>query len=77
MPERFESEVYEPETTKLMRDAFAEARLRVKAVENDSALTYKLLASAIVDQVNAGVRDRDTIVARAVATLTVARNLPG
>jgi hypothetical protein len=35
------------------------------------------LASAIVDEINAGVRDRETIVARALATLTVARNLAG
>ena len=74
---RFESEVYEPETTKLMKDAFEAALRQVRAVENDSALTQKLLASAIVDQVSAGLRDRETIVARAVAILTVARNLPG
>ncbi len=75
MPERFEAQVYQPETTKLMKEAFDEAWLSVKPIDHDSALTSKLLASAIVDQINAGVRDRETIVARALATVTVARNL--
>jgi hypothetical protein len=75
MPERLESEVYQPETTRLMKEAFDEAWPSVKTIDHDSALTRKLLASAIVDQINAGVRDRETIVARALATVTVARNL--
>ena len=77
MPERFEAQVYQPETTKLMRVAFDEAWLSADTIENNATLTRKLLASAIVDEVNAGVRDRETIVARALATLMVARNLSG
>ncbi|WP_158817599.1 hypothetical protein [Methylocapsa sp. S129] len=75
MPKRFESQAYSPEATRLMKDAFEEAWLKVKIVEQDADLTRQLLASAIIDQVNAGVQDRDKIVAAAVATLAVARNV--
>lgn len=77
MPERFKSLVYQPETTRLMKVAFDKAWLSADTIENNATLTRKLLASAIVDEINAGVRDCDTIVARALATLTVARNLSG
>jgi hypothetical protein len=59
MPERFE--VYSHETTKLMKAAFEEAWEKVKAREDDPELSRKLLASAIIDQVNAGIQDRETI----------------
>jgi hypothetical protein len=55
MPERFESRVYKPETTKLMKDTFDEARPKIKIVENNRELTRGLLASAILDQVSAGL----------------------
>jgi hypothetical protein len=75
MPERFESRAYSPETTKLMKDAFDEASLKIRLIEEDAVLTRKLLASAILDQINAGIRDHDKIVATAVATLAVAQNV--
>jgi hypothetical protein len=75
MPERFESQAYTPETVKLMKAAFDEAWLKVRLSENDADLARKLLASAILDQVNAGALDHDKIVAAAVATLAVARNV--
>jgi hypothetical protein len=75
MPERFESRAYSPETTRLMKDAFDEARLKIRIIEEDEELTRKLLASAILDQINAGVRDHEKIVAAAVATMAVARNV--
>jgi hypothetical protein len=75
MPERFEGEAYAPETTKLMKDAFDEAWPKIRRPGEDLALTQKLLASAILDQVNAGVRDREKIAAVALATLAVARNV--
>ena len=77
MPERFESQAYRPEVTKLMKEAFEEAWSKIKRDEKDVELTRKLVASAILDQINAGVQDQDRIVAGAVATLAVARNLPG
>jgi len=75
MPERFESRSYSPETTRLMKEAFGEARHKIGIIEKDSELTHKLLASAILDQVNAGVLDREKIVAAVVATLAVAKNV--
>jgi hypothetical protein len=75
MPERFESQAYAPETTKLMKDAFDEAWRKVGHEEKDIELTRKLLASAILDQVNAGAGDRGKIAAAAIATLAVARNV--
>jgi hypothetical protein len=58
-----------------MKDAFEAALPKVKIIERDIQLTRKLLASAILDQVNAGNRDCESIVASAVATLAVARNV--
>jgi hypothetical protein len=75
MPQRFESQAYDPETTTLMKNAFDEAWRKVGAATEDAELTRKLLASAILDQVNAGVLDCDKIAAAAVATLAVARNV--
>jgi hypothetical protein len=75
MPERFEAGTYDPETNELMKDAFEAALPKVKIVDHDIGLTRTLLASAILDQVNAGVRDREAIVAGAVATLLVAQNV--
>jgi hypothetical protein len=75
MPERFESQAYAPETTKLMKEPFHEAWRKVGHEEKDIELTRKLLASAILDQVNAGAGDREKIAAAAIATLAVARNV--
>lgn len=75
MPERFESQSYSPETTKLMKDAFGAAWPKVRVLDKDAGLTRQLLASAILDQVNAGVQDRDKLVAAVVAILAVARNV--
>jgi hypothetical protein len=57
-----------------MKDAFEAAWPKIKIVEHDMKLTRQLLASAIIDQVNAGIVDH-AIVAGAVATLAVARNI--
>ena len=75
MPERFESQAYAPETTRLMKEAFDVAWLKVGRGEKDIELTRTLLASAILDQVNAGASDRDKIAAAAIATLVAARNV--
>ena len=75
MPERFESQAYAPETTKLMKAAFEQAWPRVMLGGRDPELTRKLLASAILDAVNAGADDCEAIAGAAVATLAVARNV--
>lgn len=54
MPERFESNVFDPATTALMKSALEAAMLKRKTSRADEQETRTLLASAIIDQVNAG-----------------------
>jgi hypothetical protein len=75
MPERFESNVFDPVTTAKMKAALELALLKRKPSRADEAETRKLLASAIIDEVNAGERNRDKIVDKALATLAVAQNI--
>jgi hypothetical protein len=76
LPERFESRVYAAETTKLMKDAFEAAWPTIKLVESDVELTRQLLASSIIDQVDCGASDHDTIVSVAIAALAIVRDAP-
>jgi hypothetical protein len=46
-----------------MKDGFEAALPKVKIFDHNIQLTRKLLASAILDQVNAGNRDCESIVA--------------
>jgi hypothetical protein len=75
MPQRFESNIFSPEANKLMRDAFDHAWRNASLVQGDRELTRQLLASAIIDQVVAGARDRDQIAVAALAMLAVAKNV--
>jgi hypothetical protein len=75
MPQRFEANIFSPGATKLMQDAFEAAWLKARPVEHDIKLTRQLLASAIIDQVNAGALDPDHIATLALAALAVAKNL--
>jgi hypothetical protein len=75
MPDRFESDVFDPVTTALMKAALEVALLKRKPSRTEEAETKKLLASAIIDQVNTGERNRQKIVDVALATLAVAENL--
>jgi hypothetical protein len=74
MPERFESNVFDPATTALMKAALEIAVIKTKPSRADEAKTRSLLASAIINQVNAGEWKRDKIIANALATLAVAQN---
>ena len=76
MPELSDPNVYTTDTTKLMKDAFNEAWFRVKLVDQSRERTRRLLARAIIDEINAGIRDRDKIIADAVATVALTRNVP-
>ena len=67
MPSRFET--YGPELTKLMKEAFDEALATV--VTSGRGVDRILLASTIIDAVEARVFEVDEIVIRAVATLTM------
>jgi hypothetical protein len=75
MPERFESNVFDPATTALMKSALEAALLKRKPSRADEEETRTLLASAVIDQVNAGEWNLERIVDKAVATLAVAQNI--
>jgi hypothetical protein len=66
LPERFDSNVYPPEIAKLMKEAFDAAWLKVTLIAKNRQLTRQLLASAIIDQVDAGARNPGDIAAVAV-----------
>jgi hypothetical protein len=74
MPERFESNVFDPVTTSLMKSALEAALLKCKSSRADGKQMRTLLASAIIDQVNAGEWNLQRLVDKAVATLVVAQN---
>jgi hypothetical protein len=75
MPKRFESNVFDPPTTSLMKAALEAALLKNKASRTDEAKTRKLLVSAIIDQVNTGEWNREKIVSNSLAALPAARNI--
>jgi hypothetical protein len=74
MPQRFESNVFSPYANKLMKDAFEAAWLKATLIDGNREITRRLLASAIIDQVNAGAEDCNQIVSVALAALAVAGN---
>jgi hypothetical protein len=53
MPDRFESNVFDPATTALNKAALEIALLKSSPSRTDEAMTRTLLASAIIDQINA------------------------
>jgi hypothetical protein len=75
MPERFESNVFDPATTALMKSALEAAVLKCKPSRADENHTRTLLASAIIDLVNAGEWRLDRIVDKAIAAYAVAQNI--
>jgi hypothetical protein len=75
MPERFEANIFSPDANRLMKKSFDVAWQKARLIEYDAALTRQLLASAIIDQVNAGTQDQDQIVTAALAALAVAKNI--
>jgi hypothetical protein len=77
MPERFGSGVYAPELAKLMMDAHKSACERVEGAPGEEETMRHYLASAIIDLIDTGVRDHDELVAEAIATLAVAKNISG
>jgi hypothetical protein len=72
MLRRFEAEGYPPEIAAMMKAAFDAALARIPSVKD---LTRTLLASVVMDSVDAGVHDCAEIADQAVAMLAVAENL--
>jgi hypothetical protein len=58
-----------------MKDAFDAAWQKCSGLNLDPLLGRQLLASAIIDTVDAGERDHDELVGQAVATLTAALSI--
>jgi hypothetical protein len=58
-----------------MKKSFEVAWQKARLIGYDPALTHQLLASAIIDQVNAVAQDQDQIVTAALAALMVAKNI--
>jgi hypothetical protein len=73
MPDRFESNVFSAELTALMTDAFNQAWSQAELIDRDEGLMRRMLATAIIDEVKAGIRDRDEIVAAVVSVVAAAR----
>jgi hypothetical protein len=71
----FDPNEFDPLTIALMEAALEIALLKLKPSRADEAKIRKLLAAAIIDQVQAGERNRQRIVDMALATLAVAQNV--
>jgi hypothetical protein len=77
MPTRFDTGIFEPELAKLMKSAFQAALAKVSVAPEDEIVAKHHLAGAIVELVGAGARDRDHIVAKALASLASGEGLSG
>lgn len=75
MPARFESGIYTPDVVVLMKAALDGALAKTKLKPPETEEGRHLLASAIIDSVDRGVRDRQQLVAEAVAMFATARNI--
>jgi hypothetical protein len=72
MPSRFTSGAYEPEIVKLMSEAFDSAWARFTPRPSNEDLAKKLLAGAVIELVEGGVRDPEALVRRASMALQAA-----
>jgi len=72
MPSRFSSGAYDPELVKVMSDALEEAWAKFDPPPKDGDLARLHMASAIIDAVDAGVREPEVLAAKAVHGLRAA-----
>jgi len=72
MPERFNSGAYDPELIKLMSAAVNAAWDAFEPRPRNEPLAKSLMASAVIENVEAGVNDRETLVRRATIALIAA-----
>ena len=77
MRDRFRSGEYGPDLLDLMTGALEAAWDQVTASPRDASLARLVLASAILDNVDAGVRAHEKLVAGALAALTAAARISG
>jgi molybdopterin-guanine dinucleotide biosynthesis protein A len=69
MPSRFTSGAYGPELVKTMSAAFDRAWDDFAPRPKNEALARSLMASAVIEAVEAGDRDHDSLVRKATVTL--------
>jgi hypothetical protein len=72
---RFDPNEFDPLMIATMSAALELAMLKVRPSRADEVKIKRLLESAIIDQVNAGKRNRQRLVEMALATLAVAQNI--
>jgi hypothetical protein len=72
MPERFHSGAYDPELTVLMGAALDSAWSDFAPRPKNEVLARSLMASAIIEAVEAGERNRNTLVRKATVALMAA-----
>ncbi len=77
MTEPFHLGEYGPELVGLMGDALDRAWKVVRPKVSDAQLGRLVMASAIIDKVDAGARERDALVEAAISALTAAARLSG
>jgi hypothetical protein len=75
IPDRFDSGIYVPQTSALMKGALDSAWTQVQPDSRDAELVRLLLASAIIDLVDAGVIDHGTLVEGALKALHAANRM--
>jgi hypothetical protein len=66
---------YSPELIAIMADALKVAWGRLEGAVSDAELARLVMASAIIEQVDAGIRLREELVTRATSALTAAVGL--
>jgi hypothetical protein len=77
MPERFESNVFDPAATALMKTALEAAFLKCKPSRADEKQVQTLLASAIIDpsnQASGGSTESSTTPSRSMRSLRTSRS---
>jgi hypothetical protein len=73
MPERFDSGIYGPQTSALMRNALDSARTQIEPKPRDTELIRLTLAGAIIDLVDAGITAHEALVEGALKALASAK----
>jgi hypothetical protein len=77
MPKRFDSGVFGPERSTLMKAVVEAAWAKVVVTPKDSPLLSNHLAGVIVEMVDAGVTDREKLTSQALVALALAKGLSG
>jgi hypothetical protein len=75
MPGRFDSGIYEPQTSTIMKSELDSAWTQAQPDSRDAELIRVLLAGAIIDLVDAGIVDHELLVDGALKALDAAKRV--